>query len=307
MRVTRIQLRDFRNYERAEVELGDGLTVVAGPNGAGKTNLLEALYFGCTARSCRTSNERELVRRGGEGVARVVLEVDGEDGEHRSRSASSRASRSTCASTARRSSAWPRSTRRPLVGVFLPERLELVKGAPVAAPRPPRPGGRRAVARPRGDARALLARARAAQRARRADPRRRPRPGLLDPWDAELARHGVRADGGPRRGGGAAARRRSRELRATARPARRRRSCATGRARTPPTPTGCAAELRRAPRGRPRARLHRARPAPRRAAAAARRPAAARIRLAGPAARGLLALLFAERDVLLERARRGRR
>src|SRR5919112_104690 len=78
MRVTRIGLRDFRNYERAEVELGPGLTVVAGPNGAGKTNLLEAVYFGCTARSPRTANERELVRRGA-AVARVELEAIGED------------------------------------------------------------------------------------------------------------------------------------------------------------------------------------------------------------------------------------
>ncbi len=74
MRVERIQLRDFRNYEAAEVEPAPGLTVVAGANGAGKTNLLEAIYFGCTARSCRTSNERELVRFGAK-VARVELEV----------------------------------------------------------------------------------------------------------------------------------------------------------------------------------------------------------------------------------------
>src|ERR687885_330352 len=53
MHVTRVRLRDFRNYERAEVELGRGLTVVAGANGAGKTNLLESIYFGLTARSCR--------------------------------------------------------------------------------------------------------------------------------------------------------------------------------------------------------------------------------------------------------------
>src|SRR6476620_10002032 len=79
MRATRVRLRDFRSYERAEVELGDGLTVVLGPNGAGKTNLLEAIYFSLTARSCRTSNERELVRSG-ESVTRVVAELAGEDG-----------------------------------------------------------------------------------------------------------------------------------------------------------------------------------------------------------------------------------
>ena len=49
--------------------LGAGLTVVHGPNGAGKSNLLEALYFGCTGRSPRTRNERELVRFGAQARA----------------------------------------------------------------------------------------------------------------------------------------------------------------------------------------------------------------------------------------------
>src|SRR3954452_16822572 len=79
--VARAALRDFRNYERAELHLGPGLTVIAGPNGAGKTNLLEALYFGLTGRSCRTSNEREGVRMGAKG-ARVEVEGEAEDGRH---------------------------------------------------------------------------------------------------------------------------------------------------------------------------------------------------------------------------------
>src|SRR3954466_2193906 len=79
MRATRVRLRDFRSYERAEAELGDGLTVVLGPNGAGKTNLLEAIYFALTSRACRTSNERELVRLGAAG-ARTGVEGDAEAG-----------------------------------------------------------------------------------------------------------------------------------------------------------------------------------------------------------------------------------
>ena len=73
MKVTRLQLRDFRSYERGELRLAPGLTVVAGQNGAGKTNLLEALYFACTGRSCKTANEREVVRFGA-GELQVVLE-----------------------------------------------------------------------------------------------------------------------------------------------------------------------------------------------------------------------------------------
>jgi DNA replication and repair protein RecF len=74
VRLSRVRLRDFRSYERAEAALGDGLTVVLGPNGAGKTNLLEAVYFALTGRSCRTSNERELVRFGA-ALTRTAAEV----------------------------------------------------------------------------------------------------------------------------------------------------------------------------------------------------------------------------------------
>src|SRR5690348_18441576 len=81
MLVTRLRLRDFRSYASADVALGERLTVVHGPNGAGKTNLLEALYFGCTGRSCRTSTEREVVRFDA-AAARVEVAGRDRDGDH---------------------------------------------------------------------------------------------------------------------------------------------------------------------------------------------------------------------------------
>ena len=81
MIATRLTLRDFRSYEAANVRLGAGLTVVSGRNGAGKTNLLEALYFGCTGRSCRTANEREVVRFGAE-LTRLEVEAEDARGRH---------------------------------------------------------------------------------------------------------------------------------------------------------------------------------------------------------------------------------
>ena len=190
--VTRIKLRDFRNYESAEVELAEGLTVVAGANGAGKTNLLEALYFGCTARSPRTSNERELVRRGGEGVARVVLDLAADDGEHRIEvgfePGESKHLRVDGSAVERLSTV----AVRPLVSVFLPERLELVKGAPasrrahldqvVAALWPSRAETRSGYSRALAQRNALVGRVRAGAAS----------PAALDAWDAELARHGIR-------------------------------------------------------------------------------------------------------------------
>ena len=192
MRVERIQLRDFRNYEAAEVELAEGLTVVAGPNGAGKTNLLEALYFGCTARSPRTSNERELVRRGGEGVARVVVELAGPDGAHRIEVGFQPGEPKHVRVDGGSVETLTAVEARPLVSVFLPERLELVKGAPasrrahldqlVAALWPSRAETRSAYSRALAQRNALVARVRGGAAG----------PAALDAWDAELARHGVR-------------------------------------------------------------------------------------------------------------------
>src|SRR3954453_14923590 len=81
MRVTQLTLRDFRTYAEAEVRLARGLTVVSGRNGAGKTNLLEALYFACTGRSCRTATEREVVRFGAE-LPRLDLRCEDELASH---------------------------------------------------------------------------------------------------------------------------------------------------------------------------------------------------------------------------------
>ena len=192
MRVTRIQLRDFRNYEAAEVELAEGLTVVAGANGAGKTNLLEAVYFGCTARSPRTSNERELVRRGGEGVARVVLDLDGDDGEHRIEVGFQPGEPKHLRVDGSPVEGLQTVEVRPLVSVFLPERLELVKGAPaarrahldqvVAALWPSRAATRAAYSRALAQRNALVGRIRGGSAG----------PAALDAWDAELSRHGIR-------------------------------------------------------------------------------------------------------------------
>jgi DNA replication and repair protein RecF len=190
LRVARVTLQDFRNYRRAEAELAPGLTVVTGPNGAGKSNLLEAVYFGCTGRSPRTSNDRELVRRGA-GAARVALETASEEDDHLVEvglvPGEPKRMRVDGAAVDNLSTVEV----RPLVSVFMPERLELVKGAPagrrahldqlVGALWPSRRETRAAYSRTPTQRNALLARIRAGAASESA----------LDAWDAELSRHGV--------------------------------------------------------------------------------------------------------------------
>ena len=74
MQVSRLELTDFRNYERLEFTPGTGLNVLVGPNAQGKTNVLEALYALATTKSHRTSRDTELVRFGAP-LARVSAEV----------------------------------------------------------------------------------------------------------------------------------------------------------------------------------------------------------------------------------------
>jgi DNA replication and repair protein RecF len=59
-----LRLTDFRNYERLELELEEGLNFFTGPNGSGKTSILEAVSYLAVARSLRGASDAEVVRWG---------------------------------------------------------------------------------------------------------------------------------------------------------------------------------------------------------------------------------------------------
>ena len=164
------RLRDFRSYEAAELRPGASLTVVAGRNGAGKTNLLEALYFACTGRSCRTANEREVVRFGAT-LTRLELETEDEQGRHE-------VSVGFQPGEPKRLRADGAPVDRLTDVVRAPAGGGLPAGPPRAgarragaAPRARRPGRRRPVAGAGRHAPRVLGRARPAQRADRRRPR----------------------------------------------------------------------------------------------------------------------------------------
>src|SRR5437867_446528 len=71
MRVERLWLTDFRNYESADVSPAPGLTVVVGDNGEGKTNLLEAVGYLATLGSFRGAPRDALVRQAAGGGGRL--------------------------------------------------------------------------------------------------------------------------------------------------------------------------------------------------------------------------------------------
>ena len=131
------------------------------------------------------------MRRGGDGVARVVLDIEGDDGEHRIEVGFQPGEAKHLRVDASPVDSLSGVETRPLVSVFLPERLDFVKGAPsarrahldqvVAALWPSRAETRGAYSRALAQRNALLARIRAGAAG----------PTALDAWDHELARLGI--------------------------------------------------------------------------------------------------------------------
>lgn len=127
MRITRLELRDFRNYTSLDVEPAPGLTVFAGPNASGKTNVIEAIQLVTSTRSFRRPRFEDLVRWGAD-EARVRLAAA--EGERRLEteltvdSAGQRAYKVNGQSKRRHSEV---AGLLPSV-VFTPDDLEMVKG-----------------------------------------------------------------------------------------------------------------------------------------------------------------------------------
>ncbi len=66
MRLNKLYLRSFRNYEELEAAFVPGVNLLIGKNANGKTNLLEAISYLSTGRAFRTRKEQELLQFGAE-------------------------------------------------------------------------------------------------------------------------------------------------------------------------------------------------------------------------------------------------
>lgn len=64
MKVKKLKLKNFRNYEEETIEIASGTNVFVGKNAQGKTNILEAIYLCTCARSHRTGRDSDLIRDG---------------------------------------------------------------------------------------------------------------------------------------------------------------------------------------------------------------------------------------------------
>ncbi|MEV4821622.1 DNA replication/repair protein RecF [Micromonospora sp. NPDC049275] len=197
MYVHRLELVDFRSYERVAVDLQPGANVLIGANGVGKTNLVEALGYVATLDSHRVATDAPLVRMGAtSAVIRCAVVHDGRELLVELEIVPGRANRARLGRS-------PARRARDVLGalrlvLFAPEDLELVRGDPaerrrylddLLVNRQPRYAGVRAdyerVVKQRN---ALL---RTAYLARKTGGSRGGDLGTLAVWDTHLAQHGA--------------------------------------------------------------------------------------------------------------------
>jgi DNA replication and repair protein RecF len=129
MFVRRVELTDFRSYERVAADLDPGVSVLVGQNGMGKTNLIEALGYVATLDSHRVATDAPLVRAGAtSAVIRCTLVHDGRELLVELEIVPGKANRA-------RLNRSPVRRPREILGalrmvLFAPEDLELVRGDP---------------------------------------------------------------------------------------------------------------------------------------------------------------------------------
>ena len=81
MYIRKLELKNFRNYETLSIELKDEICLFVGENAQGKTNLLEACSLLSTARSHRTSRDKDMIAFDSE-YARAAVDCVERDGVH---------------------------------------------------------------------------------------------------------------------------------------------------------------------------------------------------------------------------------
>jgi len=129
VRLTRVELTDFRGYEKVEVALPAGVNTLLGRNGQGKTNFVEAVGYVATLASHRVAGDAPLVRHGCErAVIRTEVVRDARTSLVEIEIVAGRANRARLNSS-------PLTRQRDVLGtvrtiLFAPEDLALVKADP---------------------------------------------------------------------------------------------------------------------------------------------------------------------------------
>ncbi len=78
MKISKLHLNSFRNFEDKVLSFSENITVIVGANGVGKTNILESVYLLSSGRSFRAKVESEMIKIGEE-IGRAKGRLTGDE------------------------------------------------------------------------------------------------------------------------------------------------------------------------------------------------------------------------------------
>jgi len=78
MQITKIQIKNFRNYPDLDLSITSDTVVLSGPNAVGKTNLLESVYFASLFKSFRDDAEYIFMQGSDAAEIKVMVEQGGQ-------------------------------------------------------------------------------------------------------------------------------------------------------------------------------------------------------------------------------------
>ena len=78
MYCNKLTYQNYRNIEKAEINLDKGVNVFYGNNAQGKTNLLEGIYYFACGKSFRSATDKELVKMGSQYGSLAIEFFDGQ-------------------------------------------------------------------------------------------------------------------------------------------------------------------------------------------------------------------------------------
>ena len=63
MYIRKVELENFRNYEKEKIEFDKNVNIIYGDNAQGKTNILESIFICSLGKSFRTNKDKELINK----------------------------------------------------------------------------------------------------------------------------------------------------------------------------------------------------------------------------------------------------
>lgn len=78
MKITNIEIKNFRNYPSLVLDITSDMVVLSGPNAVGKTNLLESVYFASLFKSFRDDSEYIFLKETNNAEIKMTIEQNGE-------------------------------------------------------------------------------------------------------------------------------------------------------------------------------------------------------------------------------------